>query len=302
MAPVSRIPTHTRRRSGAWTIVIPVLLAAGMAGAIAIFAIAGRPDDNGLSADPTATVQIAVATETREPEATVTTAPTDVPTVAATATLEPSTATPEPATPTVTVAPTATATLTATVAPTATATLTPTVSPTATVTVAPTATQQGIAFNTPFPAGELSPSITQGPSTVFGAAEFEGAWRADDGEGFGRPAAFLFGPGTGHDVSTVLFTVDEAPENYIIILLTGMDDDASGQVDMRLSLNGNLVWEGPSPFAEVAWTEVGWQVGELTWLEAGVNLLTIELISDADDHEIGETPWLGFTISAVLYG
>jgi hypothetical protein len=271
-----------------------------MVGSIALFALFDRDDANGSGGDPTATAPVVVPTDTVAVVATATTEPTASPTEEPTftATSEPPTAT---ATLTPTLEPTATATVTPTVTPTATATLTPTVEPTATV--APTATQQSsIPPNTPFPAGALPPSITQGPAAAFDADAYLGAWRTEDGDAFGRPASFIFGPGTGFQFTTVLFEVDEQPENYVVIALTGIDDDLDSRPDLRLTLNGVIVWEGESPFEDEQWTEIGWVVSDLDWLEVGENIMTIEILSDDDDNDVSEPPWVGFSESVVYYG
>lgn len=292
--------TRARRATNPLAIIVPALALAAMIGAVAFFAFAGGGGD-GSGADPTATLPVVVGTDTPSGEATPTSGPTEEP--AATPTQEP---TPEPtATPTATLAPTATTTPTATAtasptaSPTPTATATSTPEPTATI--PPTPTQQsGIPPNTPFPAAGLPASVLQGPASVFGPDAFDGALRVDD-DVLGQPASMLFGPGSGYDVATVTFVVDEQPDNYVVIVLRGMDDDPGRATELRLWLNDVIIWEGDSPFRDGQWFDVGWLVGDVAWLHAGENTLTIELLSDDDDHEIGEPPWLGLSDSAVYY-
>ncbi|RIK45812.1 MAG: hypothetical protein DCC58_05270 [Chloroflexi bacterium] len=300
--PVQRRP----RRSGALAVVVPAIVFVVMIGAIAAFAFMSGGDGETSGQVPTATVPVVVATETPEVAATATEEPTEEPTSAPTetATAEAPTPTSEPPTPTATTPPTATATSTAT----ATATVTPTPEPTATATPEPepTATQQvGIPFNEPFPAAGLPPSITLGPAARFGPDAFVGAYRSAEGNDFRRPSAFLFGPGSGYDSATVTFSVLDDPSSHIVIVLTGIDDQRRSNAPMRLLLNDNVVWEGESPFGDLVWTEVGWLIGNLDWLRAGENTLTVQIMpadEDDNDNDVLEPPWVGFSASVVFYG
>jgi hypothetical protein len=103
-------------------------------------------------------------------------------------------------------------------------------------------------------------------------------------------------------VSTVTFDVDIDAVNYVVLVLSGMDDDVDQRVPMRINLNGHVVWEGESPFRDGFWTDEGWLIGDLTWLQAGENTLTIENLADSVDSPVGEPPWLLFSASIVYYG
>ncbi|MFW6074773.1 MAG: serine/threonine-protein kinase [Chloroflexota bacterium] len=157
-------------------------------------------------------------------------------------------------------------------------------------------------FNTPMPGQSLPSPWTRGPSETFGRDQFVegGAYRRDDGELYGRPAAHLYSQETDYPATTVTFNVNDGPSSYIGIRIIGMDDESEGRVPMRLSLNDNVVWEGESPFEDEEWTEVIWRVGSLGWIEEGENTMTIEVL--APDGEFGLPPWLLLNEAQVYWG
>lgn len=289
------------RRSGWLVGVVLVLLLAAvlLVGAIYALTTGDDPDDDAV-ADATATT--AMATEPSgagEPTATKTETPAEP---SATATLEPTaTATLEP--PTATLEPTATLAPTETVAPTNTPEPPPTETPEPpTATVEPTATTPPAPttpFNTPLPMTQIPASYFQNGSRTFDAGDFEGAYRRDDGELYDLPAIHLYGQASDFASASVEFDINDEPSNYILITIVGLDDERSEHTIMRLRLNGNTVWEGPSPFANEAWTEVAWIVGNLAWLDDDDNVLTIENVEGGGG--VGKTPWLLVTTATVYF-
>jgi hypothetical protein len=274
--------------------VIPLLvllLLLGTLGAVALAGNFGGDDD-----DPEATATLPVVVPTDTPEAPTAT-PTEEPTV---------TATLEPPTPTATVA----ATATSTPEPTATPeppTATPEPEPTATP-EPPTATPEPepteppaspVAFDTPFPIGEIPAEFLGNAKATLGADDWQGGYRRDDGVLYGLPAVHMYGQGSGSESISASFEVDEAPSSYIVIQITGMDDERRQKAPMRLWLNDYLVWEGPSPFANEDWTDIGWLVGSLDALHPGTNTLTLENM--AGNGEVGQPPWNLLTSAVVYY-
>lgn len=208
---------------------------------------------------------------------------------------------------------------TATPPPTPTVTPTP-VPPTATATVPPTATLteepdddeedgQGpdsgrppvAEFDKPRSANSIPRSWASGPSTTFGRDDLAagGAYERDDGRLYNRPTAHLYGQGSGYDTTTVTFNVNDPPTSYIGIEIIGMDDELKENVPMRISLNGNVVWEGESPFGDEKWTDMVWVAGNLNWLVEGENSLTIELLIEG---EVGLPPWVLINEATVYWG
>ena len=131
------------------------------------------------------------------------------------------------------------------------------------------------------------------------AGDFEGAYRREDGELYGLPAVHLYGQGSDVETATAAFSIDEAPEEYLVIVVTGMDDERGAKVPIRLWLNGNVVWEGPSPFANEDWTDVAWIVEDLSWVSSGENEFAVENLDE--NGEIGRPPWVLLTRATILY-
>lgn len=156
-------------------------------------------------------------------------------------------------------------------------------------------------FNTPMPGQSIPAPWTQGPSETFGRDQFVegGAYRRDDGELYGRPAAHLYSQQTEYPSTTVTFNANDNPSSHVGIRIVGMDDEFDSKVPIRLSLNGNVVWEGESPFGNEEWTDVSWRVGSLGWVQEGSNTMTIEVL--AAEGEFGLAPWILLTEAQVYW-
>jgi hypothetical protein len=155
-----------------------------------------------------------------------------------------------------------------------------------------------VAFDTPFPIGQIPGSYLDSAVVSFGAGDWEGGYRRDDGVLYGLPAVHLYGQGSGAESITAFFSVEDTPTSYIVIQITGMDDERQQKAPLRLWLNDYLVWEGPSPFANEDWTDIGWLVGSLDAIQPGVNSIVLEIVGQ--DGEIGVPPW-NLVTSAVVY-
>jgi hypothetical protein len=141
----------------------------------------------------------------------------------------------------------------------------------------------------------------QGPASIFGRDDFVagGAYRRDDGELYGRPAAHLYAQSTDFPSTTVTFNVEEKPEDYIGVVIVGMDDERPAAVPIRISLNDKVIWEGPSPFGNEQWTTAAWQVNALGWLRRGENSLSVEML--VAEGPFGLPPWILLTEAAVYW-
>lgn len=292
--PEPRVAPQRRRRvappppASRWPVVLLVLVILGL---IAILWLLLQSDGfAGLSsdADPTPTEQVVVVgdpeptatatlepTEETQPESTATTAPEPV-VVEPTATLEPE---PEP-----------------------TATLTPIPEPTATPTEeppAPTAIPEeppppaeteppSAQFDVPFSAESLPTQWLNGSNVSLTADQLLAGGAVEPSEDVGFPGAEVW------DQVDVEFAALDDPSSYIGVVVAAMNTPQEGQVPMRLILNGNQIWEGPSPFPEGEWAEIAWSVGNLGWLSEGANVLTIQLQ--------GSTGTLLVSNATVFYG
>ena len=183
-------------------------------------------------------------------------------------------------------------------------TFTPEPEPTATDPPDTGGSAPSVSFNTPFPASSLPSDWAQGNLASFSRDDFAGggAYRREDGVLYDRPAAHLYARNTDYSITTVNFEVSgqpELPDSYIGIVITGMDDERAAKVPFRISLNGEAVWEGESPFENEVWTPIGWRAGNLDLLRPGRNQLTIEVL--VDEGEFGLPPWILLTEAAVYW-
>ena len=283
--------------------VVPLLVLLLLLGTLGAVGLAGAFGDNDEEPEATATVTVTVAVavptdSVEEPTTTPTLEPT------ATATLEPPTPTATLVPPTVTVTPEPP---TATPEPPA-----PTPEPPTPTPEPPDPTPEPepepepttppappVALDTPFPISQIPPALLGNPAVTLGADEFTGGYRRDDGILYDLPAIHLYGQGSGADSITSSFTLENEPGDYIVLQITGMDDERQQKAPMRLWLNDYLVWEGPSPFANEAWTDIGWLVENVDALQAGENTITFENLGP--DGEVGLPPWNLLTAAVVYY-
>ncbi|MEX1157680.1 MAG: protein kinase [Thermomicrobiales bacterium] len=291
--PPARGYTVGRERRRPWGIIAALAALLVVLLLVAAIALAGDGDDQeatptvvaAVESTATEAVVAPTATETAEPAATVaptetlepTASPTVSPTIAASATPEP-TLTPEP-------------------------TVTPTPEPESTEAPAPTSTPEpppsDVVFNEPIPLSAIPYPIQDGDDETMEAGDFEGAYRRPDGRLYGLPAVHLYGQGSDASTATASFEVDAGPAEYIVIVITGMDDEVAAKVPIRVSLNGNTVWEGASPFGNEDWTDVAWVVQDLGWISGGENTLAVTNLEEGG--EIGTPPWVLLTSATVYY-
>jgi hypothetical protein len=69
-------------------------------------------------------------------------------------------------------------------------------------------------------------------------------YRRDDGTLYGRPAAALYGAGTGYSVGTLNFLVEAIPSGPIFLVLTGIDDERAQRCTLEVVINGQTVFSG----------------------------------------------------------
>lgn len=248
---------------GRWPVVLLIFVILGLIGVLWLLlqseGFAGLTGDS----DPTST---ALAGTIDEPTPTMTVEPEPTSTVDAGPATEPevapSTATPEPD-------------------PTATAEPEPTATPTGeppdpTVTPeepAPTETAPPSGqFDTPFGGETLPPAWVNGTTSAsLDIESFLAGGASEPSEDIEFPGAEIW------DQVDVEFNALDDPDQYIGVVLAAMNTPQEGQVPMRLLLNSNVIWEGPSPFPEGEWAEIAWSVGNLGWLTEGTNVFTIQL-------------------------
>ncbi|MBA2454332.1 MAG: serine/threonine protein kinase [Chloroflexia bacterium] len=147
-------------------------------------------------------------------------------------------------------------------------------------------------LDAPFNPEQIPEEIMNGPVVETGRDGFVagGAYRRPDGMLYNLPAAHLYAQTTDNASATVNLNLDELPDQYVIIRIVGMDDESAGKVPFRITVNGYIVHDGPSPFNNEVWTDTGWLVGDLGVFQTGQNTITIE--NRAAQGEFGLPPWI----------
>ncbi len=233
-----------------------------------------------VAASPTITSQPTAALPTATLAAPVQTAVLSTP-IPATSTLAPlPTATPLP--PTATQIP-----ATATPLPSTPTRVPPTptqVPPTPTIAV-PTAT-----VLPPSP----NPGNSQTSGNSFTPYSLAGSYKRDDGTLYGRPEVALYGAGSGYEEGTISFKVDNLPRGRVLLVLTGLDDERRESCNLQVSLNGALIYNGPSNFPNAPTSDNGEGGSDRYWGQ-------IEIAVPANLFKTGtnalvlrnNTPWSG---------
>ncbi|HEX5504214.1 MAG TPA: protein kinase [Thermomicrobiales bacterium] len=220
-------------------------------------------------------------------------AATATPPATGVAALPPPTSTRTPPTATAPPAPPATAP-----APTSVPTLAPpVVAPAPTATRArPTATRIPATATRPPPPAPTATTPPTGPAATlrFGAGDLAGAYRRTDGTLYGRPAAALYGAGSGYDTATVAFEVRGGTPGAAVLVLTGLDDERAAHTDLAVLVNGVPVYAGQSAFPNVPPTDNGVGGGDRYWGEMRIALPAGVLRPGRNTLTLRDTtPWQG---------
>ena len=113
-----------------------------------------------------------------------------------------------------------------------------------------------------------------------------------------RNGVFLFAEPSGYDAGTANFNITERAGNYALIEVTAMDDNRKEDVPMAIWLNGERIWEGPSPFSRQEPNSYVWVLQDPWMLTGGLNVLSISNTSAGGGF--GELSWL-FVQKATVY-
>lgn len=89
-----------------------------------------------------------------------------------------------------------------------------------------------------------------------------------------RRAIWIYGVGSRNPAMWAILHLPEAPQKPMHLRLTGQDDDKPGVVPMRITINGQTIFEGPNPFPERNWKEHNFAIPPGV-LKAGENEIKI---------------------------
>ena len=101
-----------------------------------------------------------------------------------------------------------------------------------------------------------------------------------------RQAVWIYGTNTGNPQMWTILRLEKAPRGQARLVLTGQDDDKPGAVRVRITVNGQPVFEGENPLVER-----GWSTQELTIppgvLKQGDNEIRIATLDESKAPDQG---------------
>src|SRR5690606_40690937 len=86
-------------------------------------------------------------------------------------------------------------------------------------------------------------------------------------------AAFLFGGQSDYHTGTATFETRESNRPVLVLQITGTDDLAQRKAPIRITLNGQLVWEGDNPLPNGESGNACWIIHARCVLRRGQNRL-----------------------------
>jgi hypothetical protein len=290
---ITRSPRMSSSNWTSWRLTF-ASLGALLVGAVAVGAVAlsSRPAVSPLTTHVPPTIMALAADATATPTPRV---------IAIPGTVTPPAPTQMPATnPTPTVSVIPTAAINQEPPPLATATPTPwlivadesTATPRPRATVVPSAT----ALPSPTPTA-TAPPPTVAPTTpaspnvriAFAAENWDGGFYRGDGQAYGRPWVAVYGSSSAYPRASLPFALEAAPDGPAIVTIVGLDDEWAERNEIALEVNGQVVFTGPSPFANwdgvgdganAAWTSVPFSIPAGS-LRAGPNEIALANLNPA---------------------
>ena len=141
------------------------------------------------------------------------------------------------------------------------------------------------------PGGAAAPSqpaiVPSSPAAAFTTADWTGGFYRGDDVYYGRPWTAIYGAASDYPAATLRFRLNGAPTGSATLTVSGLDDELAGPNPMTIVVNGQIIYEGPSPFQ--SWDGIGnganaaWTNAEITIpaaaLRAGRNEIVIANLS-----------------------
>jgi serine/threonine-protein kinase len=143
----------------------------------------------------------------------------------------------------------------------------------------------------PLPPGILTPTPVppNGNGTVLEDSAFMGGYTREDGY-HGRSAQWVYGQGTEYNTMTAQFTIERKPKGRASLTLVGLDSEDKAKTPMRVTLNDQVVFDGPDPLpndtengpqGEGNWGSITWRL-ENKALQEGQNTISITNLDPSD--------------------
>jgi len=116
----------------------------------------------------------------------------------------------------------------------------------------------------------------------------------DDGTLYGRPEVALYGAGSGYENGTVKFNVDGLPQGKVLLTLTGLDDERRENCILKVTLNGAVVYNGPSNFPNAPTSDNGEGGNDRYWGQFQISIPPNLFKSGSNTLVLSNTtPWSG---------
>jgi hypothetical protein len=104
----------------------------------------------------------------------------------------------------------------------------------------------------------------------------------------------LYGAGSSYEQGTFSFKLENLPPGKVFLVLTGLDDERRENCNLQVTLNGAVIYNGPSGFPDVPTSDNGEGGPDRYWgqfeiavpvnlFKAGTNSLVLS----------NTTPWTG---------
>jgi len=136
-----------------------------------------------------------------------------------------------------------------------------------------------------------------GSELDFEPAAWSGGYVRNNSGWCGRPWVAVYGAESPDPRASLQVILSAAPSQGTLVL-TGMDDELPGNNHIQVAVNGQIIFDGPSPFP--SWDNVG-QCSNPAWtdaalpippgvLQAGSNEITVSNLTDGD--AVGQPPYV----------
>ncbi len=109
------------------------------------------------------------------------------------------------------------------------------------------------------------PIVPSASTASFTAEDWQGGFYRGDDVYYGRPWTALYGADSDYPQAALTFRLDTVSGDPAILTVAGLDDEWSDLNPIAINVNGQLAFEGPSPFLnwdgvgngeDAAWTQV----------------------------------------------
>ena len=105
---------------------------------------------------------------------------------------------------------------------------------------------------------------------------------------YGRAVNYVYAKPTGRDTMSVEFYLEKVPSDRALLRLTARDGDTGRKSRVRISINGETVFESIAPFPHTGFETKLFDV-PASMLKVGVNTLTIANLEE--EGALGMPPW-----------